>query len=239
MSTYVKIETITVGAGGAASIDFTSIPATYTDLALLSSLRSSDGGVAVDINIKFNNVDTGKTILYADATGSGTRSGFYSYTSLGCNGSSATSNTFANSSLYIANYADTSNNKRFSIDYAPETNATTTYYGFKAGEWASTAAVNRLTFVGNFVQYSTATLYGIKKNQGDKMGTVIEKNCTTGEEIIREETPEEIADREAAAEAWLEQKRIEEQEAADRAVAKAALLERLGITEDEAKLLLA
>lgn len=71
------------------------------------------------------------------------------------------------------------------------------------------------------------------------MALVIEKNCTTGELIEREETEQEIADREAAAEAWLEQKRIEEQEAADRAIAKAALLERLGITEDEAKLLLA
>lgn len=161
--TYIKIASVTVGAGGASSIDFTSIPNTYTDLCLLSSLRTSDAGsVAVDVNIKFNGSDTNKTILYFDGTGSSVRTGFYSFTSLGATGAGATSNTFANSSLYIPNYAG-STNKSFSIDYAPENNATTNYYGFKAGLWASTAAINQLTFVGNFVQYSTATLYGILK----------------------------------------------------------------------------
>ena len=33
-NTYVAIATVTVGSGGAASIDFTSIPATYTDLVV-------------------------------------------------------------------------------------------------------------------------------------------------------------------------------------------------------------
>ena len=33
-NTYVLISSSTVGSGGAASIDFSSIPATYTDLVL-------------------------------------------------------------------------------------------------------------------------------------------------------------------------------------------------------------
>ena len=40
--TYQKIASVTVGSGGAASIDFTSIPSTYTDLALYHSLRSDN-----------------------------------------------------------------------------------------------------------------------------------------------------------------------------------------------------
>jgi hypothetical protein len=41
MAAYNLIATTTVGSGGAASIDFTGIPQTYTDLFLVSSLRSN------------------------------------------------------------------------------------------------------------------------------------------------------------------------------------------------------
>jgi len=34
-NTLKKIQTVTVGSGGAASIEFTSIPQTYTDLKLV------------------------------------------------------------------------------------------------------------------------------------------------------------------------------------------------------------
>jgi hypothetical protein len=36
-ATYKLIETVTVGSGGAANIEFTSIPQTYTDLKLVIS----------------------------------------------------------------------------------------------------------------------------------------------------------------------------------------------------------
>jgi len=61
-----------------------------------------------------------------------------------------------------------------------------------------------------------------------------EINATTGEEIVREATEAEIAQRKADA---LESKKIDEAKAA-KETAKAALLVKLGITEDEAKLLL-
>lgn len=61
-----------------------------------------------------------------------------------------------------------------------------------------------------------------------------EINCETGEETVRELTPEEIAQSKKDAKA------VEERIAAENAklVAKAALLERLGISEEEAKLLI-
>ena len=40
-TTYTLISSVTVGSGGAASIEFTSIPSTYTDLVLKLSARSS------------------------------------------------------------------------------------------------------------------------------------------------------------------------------------------------------
>jgi hypothetical protein len=39
-NTYEAIATVTVGSGGATDIEFTSIPGTYTDLLIKSSLRS-------------------------------------------------------------------------------------------------------------------------------------------------------------------------------------------------------
>jgi hypothetical protein len=39
MATYTLINSVTVGSGGAANIEFTSIPATYTDLNLLFTAR--------------------------------------------------------------------------------------------------------------------------------------------------------------------------------------------------------
>ena len=71
------------------------------------------------------------------------------------------------------------------------------------------------------------------------MTTAIEVNCATGEVVERPLTPEELAQREADAQAEAARKHEEEVAAAEKAEAKAALLAKLGITEDEAKLLLA
>jgi hypothetical protein len=62
-----------------------------------------------------------------------------------------------------------------------------------------------------------------------------EYNVETGENIVRDGTPEEIAK-------WEESKAIKEQvkaELAETVAKRQALLERLGITEEEARLLLA
>jgi hypothetical protein len=71
------------------------------------------------------------------------------------------------------------------------------------------------------------------------MTTAIEVNCATGEVVERPLTAEELAQREADAQAYAAQKHEEEVAAQAAAEAKAALLTKLGITEDEAKLLLA
>ena len=71
------------------------------------------------------------------------------------------------------------------------------------------------------------------------MTTAIEVNCATGEVTERPLTAEELAQREADAQAFAAQAHEAEVKAAADAEAKAALLAKLGITEDEAKLLLA
>jgi hypothetical protein len=63
---------------------------------------------------------------------------------------------------------------------------------------------------------------------------VKEVDCTTGEEIVRDATAQEIAQMELDAADSATRKA----EAQARAAEKQALLDRLGITADEAKLLL-
>jgi hypothetical protein len=61
---------------------------------------------------------------------------------------------------------------------------------------------------------------------------------STGEQILREATQEEIAEREAEIEAFAAEKIAQDQALAQKAADKAALLERLGMTSEEAELLL-
>ena len=69
--------------------------------------------------------------------------------------------------------------------------------------------------------------------------TKIIVDCSTGAVEEIELTAEEIAQREADAQAYAAAEHEKEVAAAEAAEAKAALLTKLGITEDEAKLLLA
>jgi hypothetical protein len=163
-NTFELIEAITVGSGGAASIDFTSIPSTFTDLALKVSVRDDRSGYAVNnLIVKFNNTSTtytGKQIYYANSSSPASSNNY--------NGSVPspvdTANVFSSSEIYIPNYTS-SNQKSFSIDDATEGISTYFSIGFSAGLWNGTGAINQITLSAqsaNFVQYSTAYLYGVK-----------------------------------------------------------------------------
>ncbi len=171
-NTYTAIATVTVGSGGAANIEFTSIPATYTDLVVKISARSAQAGNSNNCVVEFNG--SGGTaysvrFLYGDgsAAASASRSS-QAKADIGFNSAnSATANTFGNIELYIPNYAG-SNNKSFSSDGVAETNAASVLSGLFAGLWSNTAAITSLKIFdfdsANLAQYSTATLYGIKNS---------------------------------------------------------------------------
>ena len=165
-NTYVKIATVTL-ASAAASIDFTSIPGTYTDLVIKASLRSAAASVNPGLKIKFNTSALNFTGLnvYGDGSAKG------SYTDTGGEigilaGNSATANTFGNCEIYIPNYAG-SNNKSFSVDSVNENNATSASQYLYANLWSQTAAITAISLLSggavNLMQYSSATLYGISK----------------------------------------------------------------------------
>jgi hypothetical protein len=75
-------------------------------------------------------------------------------------GSSATASTFGSALIYIPNYAG-STNKSYGTDWVTENNATAAYAGFTAGLLTNTAAIASVTLTGNFVEHTTAYLYGV------------------------------------------------------------------------------
>ena len=164
-NTFEAIATVTVGSGGAASIDFSSIPATYTDLQLLISIREETSSSAVAF-IKFNNTTANRSERYLQGNGSSATSGTTSVLQFIACQPTDTANTFGNASIYIPNYAS-SNYKSVSSDSVNENNATAAFSRLVAGLWSDTSAINQITITtdtGDVAQYSTATLYGIKNS---------------------------------------------------------------------------
>jgi len=170
MSTHIKISTITVGSGGAASIDFTSIPATYTDLFVQISLRSNYANPYSNPIVRFNGATTnysGKQLLGNGATASSSGMNYTDGIDLPTMPAATnTANVFGSAGLYIPNYAS-ANYKSVSNEGGEEFNSATAYLMLVAGLWSNTAAINQVTIVdklGSLVQYSSATLYGIKSS---------------------------------------------------------------------------
>jgi hypothetical protein len=173
---YQLIVAVTVGSGGAAEIEFASIPSTYTDLKLVHSTRGSQAGYHTQgIRLTVNGTTSGYTtrILGSDGLNAVAATNPYSVTSASIStfgaGADSTANTFGNSEIYIPNYAG-SNNKSISTDSVTENNNTVSIYKtqmyFGAVVLSNTAAITSIkiapeTGEGNFVQYSTAYLYGI------------------------------------------------------------------------------
>ncbi len=170
-TTYTLISSVTVGSGGAANIEFTSIPATYTDLVLKLSARQNASVNSYQFSLRFNsnssNIYT-RRLLFGYGVGVDTQ--VQSNTSsiwIGFDQSSSfTANTFCNFEVYIPNYTS-SNNKTLSADSVNEDNASSNYgMSMVAGLWANTAAITSILLQDlaggtNLVQYSTAYLYGI------------------------------------------------------------------------------
>jgi hypothetical protein len=172
-NTYTAIATVTVGSGGAANIEFTSIPATYTDLKLVHCTRTNRSVFVEAIYLEFNG--SGGT-AYSDRLLFGTGASALSNSSSSqaninnvavTVGNTATASTFGNGEIYIPNYAG-SNNKSTSADSVSENNASDAYMYLNAGLWANSSAITSIKLVpaqaNNFMQYSTATLYGIKNS---------------------------------------------------------------------------
>jgi hypothetical protein len=166
-NTYTLLETITVGAAGASSVTFNSIPQTgYTDLIVKVSGRIDYAAIGDYFKIQFNGVTTAYTDKFLYGNGSAAASASGSLAESFVVGASATASTFGNAEIYIPNYTS-ANYKSFSVDAVNENNATSSLVGFFANLWSNTAAITSVTLTpegsgsSNFVEHSTFSLYGV------------------------------------------------------------------------------
>ena len=166
-NTFELISSYTA-TGSVSSIDFTSIPSTYTDLCLQLSLRNGRGGQVIQEGyITFNGSTSGYSERILRGSGSAAISTSGSGASFNINGfpaGSSTASTFGSASLYIPNYAG-STNKSASAEFITENNATEAYAYMNALLWSNTAAITSISISAGaytWVQYSTAYLYGVK-----------------------------------------------------------------------------
>jgi hypothetical protein len=164
--TYTPIASVTISTN--ASVTFSSIPATYTDLRVVCSARSAITAATDDF--------CGLTTTFGPAV--------YSYTRIVGNGSTATSNGFTNGTVLVYGQI-VGNNTTFgtystaTIDFMNYSNTTTfktilsrcsdTNIATNAtvNLWRDTSAISTINLfpLGSPQQFqtgSTFTLYGIK-----------------------------------------------------------------------------
>jgi hypothetical protein len=160
------VSTTTVGAGGAASIEYTNIAQTGKDLLLLVSGGSTSTGSFRVLRLEIN-ANTGTNYSSRDLQGDGTTPGSTSQTSatyidagyVTATGSFA--NSFGSSAIYFTNYAGSAS-KSISSDSVSEANTTTQGQRIVAGLWNQTSAITSIRIflsAGNWTQNSTASLY--------------------------------------------------------------------------------
>ena len=166
-ATYTLINS-NVLTSSAASVTFSSIPATYTDLVVRVSARGDSAG---EENLQFYfNSDTSSNYggTYLQGSGSAASSNRYTSQTLLQNantltGTTYTSNTFSSYEIYIPNYLVSQNKPLVSFGTA-ENNATLSYINVNASLWRNTAAITQIVIDqsgANFVSGSSFYLYGI------------------------------------------------------------------------------
>jgi hypothetical protein len=162
--TYDRIATTTLGTA-TSSVTFSSIPATYTDLVLITSSTNNSGTSPSNITFRFNS-DTTTNYSTTVLTGNGSTTTSTRATSdtviysnwLG----GGTSGEIVTSVSQIMNYANTTTFKTVLSRYTNATAEVTTSVGL----WRKTPeAINSITILSGAREYksgSTFSIYGIK-----------------------------------------------------------------------------
>lgn len=171
LGAYEAIATVTIGAGGASSASFTSIPSTYKNLQIRLLARSNRADVNEQIGIQFNS-DTGNNYgshgLWGNgssATASQLNYPASAITLPWTSGNNNGSNVFGVSVIDILDYTNT--NKYTTVrGLSGYDNNGNGQAAFGSGLWSNTAAITAITvkpFYGSlWNQHSSFALYGIK-----------------------------------------------------------------------------
>lgn len=172
MATTYQLISSNILSSTTASVTFSSIPATYTDLALMVSARSNVAANQETVNLQFNgntsSIYSNTRIFGSGSTvGSNTNSNISRILAPYVNGDTADSNTFGSIEIYIPSYT-VSQNKPLGAFGAAERNDVTAYMGATAGLFSSTTAISSLSVTPengtSWLSGSSFYLYGIKNS---------------------------------------------------------------------------
>lgn len=170
---FINKGTVTA-SGGSADITISNIPSTYDDLVLFVSTRNTGAFSATSraLAIEFNGSSSSFSYRRFYGTGgvtgvdNGTTNAFIGIAP----GTSATADMFSLSKIYIPDYTS-SRKKVFQTDGSVGSNSSSDYeIDLLGGMWDSTSAINSIKIFAvnattlNLAQYSSATLYGVKKS---------------------------------------------------------------------------
>lgn len=162
-ATYSLIASQTLGTAN-TTVTFSSIPATFTDLILITNGAVSSGAANWNLQVGNGSVDTGTNYSETDLWGTGS----VAASARGSNQSNILLNSYGYldttfSANVICNLLDYSNTTTYKTFIQRANNATNgTHVG--VGLWRSTAAINTIKIMtGNtFVTGTTFKLYGIQ-----------------------------------------------------------------------------
>jgi hypothetical protein len=172
---YESIATISVGAGGSSSIDFTSIPSTYTHLQIryIGLTNRATYGID-DLNMRINS-DTGGNYsshrLYGNGASPSSDASTSASSMVGISYSGTTVSSYPGSAVIdILDYSNTNKYKTVKSISGIDVNGTIGgvpgYMFFVSGNWRNTSAITSISlYSGNgstITQYSQFALYGIK-----------------------------------------------------------------------------
>lgn len=167
---YESIATVTVGSGGSANVEFTSIPATYTHLQIRGIVRTNRAATGDWLEITFNS-DTAANYQDHYLAGNGTSASAGAQTTRNWinidrwPGASSTASIFGVMVLDILDYANTNKYKTVRNLSGNDQNGSGEIH-LSSGGWRSTSAITSIKLdVGAgtlFTQYSQFALYGIK-----------------------------------------------------------------------------
>jgi hypothetical protein len=169
---FESIATVSVGSGGAANVEFTSIPATYTHLQVRGISRATGTPSATSFNLLYVelNSDTGSNYSEHRLEGNGSTvsaSGSANTTKMNASiesGSNQTASVFGVAIIDILDYANTNKYKTIRGLGGADSNGSGAL-GLQSGSWRSTNAITSVKLTpqaNNFDQYTTFALYGCK-----------------------------------------------------------------------------
>ena len=161
---YESIATVSVGSGGAANVEFTSIPGTYTHLQIRQMSLTTENGP--NTLIRFNS-DTGNNYANHQLYGTGSSALASGNTSIDYIFGSVFSNSSTSPSVAVVDildYANTNKYKTVRLLSGCDTNGGGLII-LRSGVWMNTNAITSIQLpisAGNYSQYSHFALYGIK-----------------------------------------------------------------------------